>query len=191
MLGPWADAVEIPVTWVGRERRFSTLDIDAMKAGPAARERLEGLDVRGSGSTGQEPSLAAQEAELRGTSTGTAVRAFKDLATGLREHRPGPGRLFTAAAAGVSVVRVTREDRLAGSGARRLRQLLAAHDATLESAHPKKAGGWEELLKDFTSLVTTFDGRLYGLRSATVRRRLLTETCPCTPAGASQLEADR
>ncbi len=87
----WADSGKIPVTWVGRERRFSSDDIDAMKVpggGCAERPRLEGLYVRVSGTAGQESSLDSQEAELRATATGTVVRVFRDRASGLREDRP-------------------------------------------------------------------------------------------------------
>lgn len=72
----WADSGKIPVTWVGRERRFSSDDIDALKipGGEGTdRLRLEGLYVRVSGTTGQESSLDAQEAELRATATGTSA----------------------------------------------------------------------------------------------------------------------
>jgi excisionase family DNA binding protein len=88
----WADSGKVPVTWVGRERRFSSDDIDAMKIPGgeiAERPRLEGLYVRVSGTTGQESSLEAQEAELRATTTGMVVRVFRDRASGLREDRPG------------------------------------------------------------------------------------------------------
>ena len=50
----WADSGKIPVTWVGRERRFSFDDTGAMKvpgAGDAERPRLEGLYVRGTRNT--------------------------------------------------------------------------------------------------------------------------------------------
>lgn len=87
-----ADGGKIPVTWVGRERRFSSGDVEAMKRGgdgrSADRERLEGLYVRVSGTTGQESSLAAQEAELRATATGTVVRVFRDRASGLGKTVP-------------------------------------------------------------------------------------------------------
>src|SRR5262249_62067708 len=96
----WADSGKIPVTWVGRERRFSSIDVEAMKVSTGReRVRLEGLYVRVSGSHGQESSLQTQEKELRPTSTG----------------------------------------------------------------------------EDFVSLVTTFADRLYGMRSAENRRRLLAE----------------
>ncbi|MFE9656532.1 IS607 family transposase [Micromonospora sp. NPDC006431] len=178
----WADSGKIPVTWVGRERRFSSIDVEAMKVstGGGARLRLEGLYVRVSGSGGQESSLEAQEHELRTTSAGEVVKVFRDRASGLREDRPGLNRLLRAVADGsVTVVRVTHEDRLARFGVGWLKHLLAVHGATLEVLHPKKLGGREELLEDFVSLVTTFAGRLYGMRSAENRRRLLAESGQC------------
>lgn len=95
------------------------------------------------------------------------------------------GRLLAAVEDGqVTVVRVTHEDRLARFGAGWLRRLLEAHGASLEVLHPKAQGGREELLEDFISLVTTFAGRLYGMRSAAARRRLLAESGQCPPGGA-------
>jgi putative resolvase len=79
------------------------------------------------------------------------------------------------------VVRVTHEDRLARFGAGWLRRLLAVHGATVEVLRPKARGGGEELPGDFVSLVTTFAGRLYGMRSAAARRRLLAESDRCPP----------
>lgn len=141
------------------------------------RLRLEGLYVRVSGSSGQESSLGAQEKELRATSTGQVVKVFRDRASGLREDRPGLIRLLAAVADGsITVVRVTHEDRLARFGVGWLKQLLAVYGVTLEVLHPKRNSDREELLEDFVSLVTTFAGRLYGMRSAQNRRRLLAES---------------
>jgi len=176
-LRTWADNGKIPVTWVGRERRFSSGDVDALKVPGGAgeeRPRLEGLYVRVSGTTGQESSLEAREAELRATATGTVARVFRDRASGLRENRPGLEKLLAAAADGqVTVVRVTHEDRLARSGAGRLRRLLAVHGAAVEVLHPQAQGGREEFLEDFVSLAITFAGRLHGMRSAAACKRLL------------------
>jgi excisionase family DNA binding protein len=183
-----ADSGKVPVTRVGRERRFSSDDVDAMRVPGgevAGRPRLEGLYVRVSGTTGQESSLDAQEAELRATATGMVVRVFRDRASGLREDRPGLEKLLAATADGqVTVVRVTHEDRLARFGAGWLRRLLAVHGATVEVLHPKAQGGREELLEDFISLVTTFAGRLYGMRSAAARKRLLAESDRHPPGAA-------
>jgi len=183
----WADSGKIPVIWVGRERRFSSDDIDAMKVPGGEgveRPRLEGLYVRVSGATGQESSLDAQEAELRATATGTVARMFRDRASRLREDRPSLEKMLSAVAdRQVTVVRVTHEDRLARFGAGWLRRLLAVHGATVEVLHPKAQDGTEELLEDFISLVTTFAGRLYGMRSAAARKRLLAESGRCSPGG--------
>jgi excisionase family DNA binding protein len=183
----WADAGKIPVTWVGRERRFSSVDVEAMKvtAGGGDRVRMEALYVRVSGSSGQESFLEAQEKELRATSGGEVVQVFRDRSSGLREDRPGLDRLLQAVAGGsVTVVRVTHEDRLARFGAGWLKRLLAVHGVTLEVLHPKKPGSRDELLEDFVSLVATFAGRLYGMRSAEARRRLLAESGQCPGGGA-------
>ena len=178
-LRQWAIDGKIPFSWIGRERRFSSVDVENMKRGSGSASslpRLELLYVRVSGSSGQEPSLAAQEEELRATAAGTVVKVVRDRGSGLREDRPGLNRVLAMVSDGsVTVVRVTHEDRLARFGAGWLKSLFAVHGVTLEVLHPKKSGGRDELLEDFASLVTTFAGRLYGMRSAEARRRLLAE----------------
>ena len=44
-----------------------------------------------------------------------------------------------------------------------------------EVLHPKAAapGGTEELLAEFVSLIASFSGRVYGIRSRQARQRLL------------------
>ncbi|MEU6654915.1 excisionase family DNA-binding protein [Streptomyces sp. NPDC046900] len=69
-LRQWAIDGKVPFTWVGRERRFSFVDVENMKRGSGStvsRPRRELLYVRVSGSSGQESSLEAQESELRAT----------------------------------------------------------------------------------------------------------------------------
>lgn len=174
----WADEGRVPVVRPGRERRFRTEELERfMGLAPRAVPRREALYVRVSGTTGQESSLAAQEAELRATSTGEVGGVFRDRASGLREHRPGLDRVLAMARAGqTSVVRVTHEDRLARFGSAWLRQLLERDGVLLEVAHPKgSGGGLEELLEDFTALVATFAGRMYGIRSKEAKRRLLVQ----------------
>jgi putative resolvase len=111
---------------------------------------------------------------------------FKDRASGLRESRVGLDRMLKAAAAGeFTVVRVTHEDRLARFGVSWLRQLLAVHGVDVEVLHPKgSAGGTEELLADFMALVSTFAGRMYGIRSREACRRLLDQAASAETASA-------
>ncbi|MHB9861529.1 recombinase family protein [Streptomyces sp. YIM S03343] len=163
--------------WVGRERRFSVEALDALTGSAASAERREALYVRVSGTSGQESSLAAQEAELRGSASGVVVAVFRDRASGLRESRPGLDRLLKRAAAGeFTHVRVTHRDRLARFGAGWLIEVLAHREVAVEVLHAKgTAGGREELLDDFMFLVAAFAGRMYGMRSCEARRRLLAE----------------
>ncbi|MEV6734401.1 MULTISPECIES: IS607 family transposase [unclassified Streptomyces] len=177
-LRQWALDGKIPFTWVGRERRFSSVDVENMKrGGDSSRPRLELLYVRVSGSSGQESLLEAQEQELRATSTGEIVKVLRDRASGLKENRPGLNRVLAMVSDGsVTVVRVTHEDRLARFGVGWLKRLFAVYGVAVEVLHPKKLGGRDELLEDFVSLVTTFAGRLYGMRSAENRRRLMAES---------------
>jgi excisionase family DNA binding protein len=179
-LRQWAIDGKIPFTWVGRERRFSSVDVENMKRGSGSatsRLRQEVLYVRVSGSPGQESSLDAQEAELRATSTGEVVKVVRDRGSGLRENRPGLNRVLAMVSDGsVTVVRVTHEDRLARFGVGWLKRLFAVYGVAVEVLHPKKIGGRDELLEDFIALVTTFAGRLYGIRSAENRKRLLVES---------------
>jgi excisionase family DNA binding protein len=179
-LRQWALDGKIPFTWVGRERRFSSVVVESMKRGgdsATSRPRREVLYVRVSGSSGQESSLEAQEEELRATSTGEIIKVVRDRGSGLRENRPGLNRLLAMVSDGtVTVVRVTHEDRLARFGVGWLKRLFAVYGVTVEVLHPKKLGGRDELLEDFVSLVTTFAGRLYGMRSAENCKRLLAES---------------
>ncbi|WP_285560136.1 IS607 family transposase [Actinoplanes regularis] len=181
-LRQWADEGRVPFVRVGAERRFREADLDALIGSPttvpsAATSvvRREALYIRVSGTAGQETSVAGQEAELRASTSGEIVKVFRDKASGLRENRPGLQRLLAAARAGqFTVVRVTHEDRLARFGAGWLRELLARDGVRVEVLHPKgSAGGMEELLADFMSLVSTFAGRMYGIRSREARQRLL------------------
>nr|WSY55323.1 IS607 family transposase [Streptomyces sp. NBC_00886] len=183
-LRQWALDGKIPFTWVGRERRFSSVDVENMKRGSdssTSRPRLELLYVRVSGSSGQESSLEAQETELRAGSTGEIVKVVKDRGSGLKENRPGLNRVLAMVSDGsVTVVRVTHEDRLARFGVGWLKRLFAVYGVTVEVLHPKNLGGRDELLEDFVCLVTTFAGRLYGMRSAQNRKRLLAESGQCS-----------
>ncbi|MDA8395548.1 MAG: hypothetical protein M0T72_09980 [Candidatus Dormibacteraeota bacterium] len=66
--------------------------------------------------------------------------------------------------------------RLHRFGSAFLRQLLERDGVLLEVAHPKGSGGGRaELLEDFTTLVATFAGRMYGIRSREAKRRLLAQ----------------
>jgi len=173
----WGDEGRFPSVRVAGQRRFLISDLDAFAAGgvPDPGHRREALYLRVSSTSGQETSLGAQEAELRTTATGDVVEVQRDTASGLRENRPGLARLLAHAAQGkFDVVRVTHEDRLARFGAAWIIALLDRDGVSVEILHTKgSAGGMDELLADFMSLVASFAGRMYGIRGREAKARLL------------------
>jgi predicted site-specific integrase-resolvase len=111
------------------------------------------------------------------------VAVGRDRGSGLGENRLGLNRLrlpVMVSDGGVTVVRVTRGDWPARFGLGRLRRLFAVHGVPVEVSHPKKPGGRDEPREDFGPLVITVAGRLYGLRSAQARERLLAEAAQGT-----------
>ena len=57
-----------------------------------------------------------------------------------------------------------------------IEQILNHDGVRVEVLHPKGSPrGMAELLEDFTPLVATFAGRMYGIRSAETKQRLLAE----------------
>lgn len=173
----WGDEGRFPSVRVAGQRRFLISDLDAFAAGgvPDPGHRREVLYLRVSSASGQETSLVAQEAELRTTATGDVVEVQRDTASGLRENRPGLARLLAHATQGkFDVVRVTHEDRLARFGAAWIIALLDRDGVSVEILHTKgSAGGMDELLADFMSLVASFAGRMYGIRGREAKARLL------------------
>lgn len=178
-LRAWADQNKIPCVFIGDERRFDIEDLDALVGlTPQDKPRREALYIRVSGTTGQETSLKAQEKALKDSAMGEVAGVYKDKGSGLNEKRPGLLRLLRDGKAGkFTVVRVTHEDRLARFGVTWLKDILNEYGVTVEVLHSKgkaNPGGTEELLEDFMSLVATFSGRMYGIRSRDTRKELLT-----------------
>lgn len=173
----WADQGKLPVSRVNGQRRFEEKDVVALieRPDPAPPDDRVAAYVRVSGTTGQESSYASQEQELKEHYGARLVAVYKDRASGLREHRVGLDRLLQHAADGrFGVVAVTHKDRLARFGVTWIEELLAKDGVRVEVLHHKQvAEGMAELLEDFMSLVSTFAGRIYGIRSKEARKRLL------------------
>ncbi len=178
----WADTGGIEVAWVGRERRLpiSAVDaaVDALRSDsgesrPSGESRVASY-VRVSGTTGQESSLEAQEAELRARFGTRLVAVYQDRGSGLLESRRGLERVLKDSEEGrFEVLAVTHADRLARFGTTWLELLLLRDGVKVEVLHERgAAGGLPELLDDFMSLVTTFSGRMYGILSAEAKRSL-------------------
>lgn len=88
-----------------------------------------------------------------------------DIASGLNENRKGLRRLFRIVEEkGVDVVIVSCKDRLTRFGFRYLESYFRSHGVEIEVVNGNRDSR-QELVEDLVSLVSSFAGRLYGMRS--------------------------
>lgn len=153
---------------------YSKDDLDALLGvEPASTSDDQVFYVRVSSSTastdGQEDRLAR--------AYGSPVHVYRDHASGLREGRPGLKRLLDAAEDGkYTVVCITAKDRLTRFGYSYLERLLRTHGVTIKVLDDKQSKTpHEELLQDFMSLLASFSGKYYKLRSLKHEKMLLEE----------------
>ena len=103
------------------------------------------------------------------------VDVLSDVASGLKADRKGLLKLFDYVVnRQVDVVVVTYKDRLARFGLEYLEYFFRQHGVRVEAVlgdEPKESR--QELVEDLVEVVSSFAGRLYGLRSR--RRRELVE----------------
>jgi excisionase family DNA binding protein len=92
------------------------------------------------------------------------VATFEDVASGLKEDRRGLKKMFEALRAGqVDVIVVAWKDRLTRFGFRYLEDHAGAR---IEVVNGQEEGApQQELVEDLLAIVTSFAGRLYGMRS--------------------------
>ena len=99
------------------------------------------------------------------------IATITDVASGLNENRRGLSKLFRMVMENeVDVVAITYRDRLTRFGFRYLERLFSGYGVRIEAVlgqEPKNAR--EELVEDLVAIVTSFAGRIYGMRSKKVR----------------------
>jgi len=190
-LRKWADSGKVPFVTINSrgDRRFSPSALRTALSIPEPEQKTipkstnAVLYVRVSSSTGQESSLENQEAELQTAAEMAGqevVMVYKDKGSGLNTRRSGLNKLLKDAQAGqFGVVYVTHEDRLARFGVPWLKQLLQAYGVSLcvtsksKKSEKETTSAQDELVADFTALVSSFSGRIYGQRSAEAKAKLL------------------
>jgi len=103
------------------------------------------------------------------------VDILSDIASGLRTNRRGLHKLFNYVVnREVDVVVVTYKDKLTRSGFEYLEYFFRQHGARIEVVYgeePKDAH--QELVEDLLAIVTSFAGKLYGMRSR--KKKLLVQ----------------
>jgi putative resolvase len=97
---------------------------------------------------------------------------FTDTRSGIRFDRPGFNKMLKAIQEQrISTVVVTYQDRLARFGFDLLQKVFAGYGTEIEVLYGSEPQApQEELVKDLISIVTSFAGKLYGLRSHRARR---------------------
>lgn len=128
-----------------------------------------------SNSAEQKSSLANHVDELTSKAELPVHKVYKDTSSGLNDNRPGLNKLLDDAAEGkFARVYCTHPDRLTRFGHAYLERYLTSNGVTityLNEGNDKSKK--EELLQDITNLLASFTGKMYGLRSAENRRKLI------------------
>ena len=97
---------------------------------------------------------------------------FTDIGSGLNATRPGLVRLCKQVEAGhVRTVVVSFKDRLTRFGFEYLRRYFASHDASIIVARQAASRSMQdELVEDLIAIVTSFSGRVHGMRGTHGKR---------------------
>ena len=124
-------------------------------------------------SKGDRRAIQAQLDELEHT-YGTPERTYTDSGSGLNENRRGLAQLIKDAQKHrYDTLYITYPDRLTRFGYTYLQELFNQNNITVISLHSKSFSAEEELMQDFMSLIASFAGRFYRLRSKENQKKLL------------------
>ncbi len=94
------------------------------------------------------------------------VAIIRDVGSGLKENRPGLRKLLRLVTERrVDVVLVTNRDRLTRFGYEYLRYFFEKHGVDIVEVMSEEKEPLEELIEDFLSMIVSFAGRIYSIRS--------------------------
>lgn len=169
----WIRSGKLRAVRVGREYRIPESEIERLlglrpEMGRAAiYARVSSLD--------QRSDLDRQVEYLREYSASKGyqvVETLTDVASGLNEKRRGLKGLFKLVEdKAIDVVVITYRDRLTRFGYGYLEELLNSHGVRIEVIFDEEPRDMNrELVEDLIAIVTSFAGRLYGMRSHKKRR---------------------
>jgi len=168
----WIKAGKIKAYKVGREHRIPESEIKRILEGKVPDEVVIYARVS---SRDQKEDLERQVEYLKGycTTKGYKVaRIITDIASGLNEDRKGLRQLFRLVESGeITKVVIACRDRLTRFGFRYLEQYFSSHGVEIEAIFDDESKTPEkELVEDLLSIVTSFAGKLYGMRSHKKKR---------------------
>ena len=164
----WIKAGKIAAIRIGNEARIPRSEIERLVG--KTDKRLLILYGRVSGH-GQREDLDIQLQRLQAWAAaerkGQETRALSDIGSGLKATRRQLQRLLKLVCEDkVGEVAITYEDRLTRFGQAYLETLFACFGVTLTVLEPgEEKTPEQELTDDLLTLIASFSGRLYGMRS--------------------------
>ena len=134
-------------------------------AGVAVYCRVLSHEQKAKGDLDRQVATATRHCAKAGL--GTPV-VFTDVGSGLNATRPGLARLCKQVESGrVRTVVVSFKDRLTRFGFEYLRRYFASHGASIVVARqPAMRSMQDELVEDLIAIVTSFSGRVHGMRGS-------------------------
>jgi excisionase family DNA binding protein len=164
----WIKQGKIRAIWVGQEARVPRSEIERLVG--KTNGRLIVLYGRVSGQ-GQKDDLETQLARLQAWAkverAGKPILVLSDIGSGLKANRKQLQRLLKMVMEDqVAEIIITYPDRLTRFGQEYLQVLFDSFGVRLTILEPDETKTPEqELTDDLLALITSFSGRLYGMRS--------------------------
>lgn len=126
-------------------------------------------------SNGNKTLMESQEKLLRSTCP-EPDKIYKDKASGLNEKRRGLKSLIKSVKNNeISTIYITTQDRLTRFGYSYLEELFNIYDTDIVILNSKRDKSmYDELIDDFMSLIASFSGKYYKLRSRENGKKFLT-----------------
>ena len=162
---------EIKAYRVGREYRIPESEIKRLLEGKTFDKVVIYARVS---SRDQKDDLERQIEYLKNYCSSKGYKVAKiltDISSGLNENRKGLKQLFKLVESGeVGKVITTHRDRLTRFGFKYLEQYFNSHGVEIEVIFGEEKTLEKELVEDLLAIVTSFAGKLYGMRSHKKKR---------------------
>lgn len=154
-----------PIRSISNQRLYEQSDVDNLLGKKHDEHSIIAFYIRES-NTSLDNALETQQ-QLLTAAFGAPAKVFKDKASGLNENRKGLNSMIESAKRGeFNVLCIAAKDRLTRFGYSYLKQLLENFGVRIEILEDCKIlSAHEELIQDFMSLLASFSGKYYRLRS--------------------------
>lgn len=145
-------------------------EVEKIIGGKTELEEVRAVIYARVSSSDQKPDLDRQVEYLTNYCSARGYRivdVLKDIASGLKTGRKSLLKLFKYVVdRQVDVIVVTYRDRLTRFSFEYLEYFFKQFGVTVEVTHGEETrDAYQELVEDLTSIITSFAGRLYGMRS--------------------------